>query len=199
MKRIFIVRHGETEWNSVRRLQGHADIGLSEEGERQVLRLKPVIDRLAPDHVIASDLARASRTAELLGYPAGGRTEQLREMDLGEWTGALISDIRQREPDNYLAWRTGLFDPPGSEVWESVCRRAQDAVTAALKASDRLLVVCHDGIVRALIHSLVGVGLQKIGPAGPASLSVILIADDGQGRLEIFNHHPDGPILGASV
>jgi broad specificity phosphatase PhoE len=93
VKRLLLVRHGESEWNAVRRLQGQADIGLSPKGEAQALALAPIIAQLAPDRVITSDLRRARRTADLLGYPNATSEAGLREVDVGEWTGMEIAHI----------------------------------------------------------------------------------------------------------
>ena len=77
MKRILLVRHGESEWNAVRRLQGQADIDLSQKGRRQAAALAPVVEGLAPDLVLTSDLKRAADTAALLGYPQAVREQFL--------------------------------------------------------------------------------------------------------------------------
>ena len=77
--RLLLVRHGETEWNAARRLQGQADIALSDRGRDQARRLRPVIEALRPDRVVTSDLLRAAETfvdlvAVTLGVPRGERT-----------------------------------------------------------------------------------------------------------------------------
>ena len=79
MKRLFLVRHGESEWNAVRRLQGQADISLSAKGEAQATALASTVAQLAPDRVVTSDLRRAYQTASLLGYPDAQRDHRLRE------------------------------------------------------------------------------------------------------------------------
>ena len=82
MKRVLLVRHGESAWNASRRLQGQADIALLARGEEQARLLRPVIAALEPDKVVCSDLARARKTAELLGISPSTLYRRLREYDL---------------------------------------------------------------------------------------------------------------------
>lgn len=128
MKRIILVRHGESAWNSVRRLQGQADIGLSARGEAQATALRATIEAMRPDHVIASDLLRARHTAALLGYPHAQLSPALREIDVGDWTGRAIGDLMAEDQDAYLGWRAGTYAPRGGERWQEF----RDRVTAGL-------------------------------------------------------------------
>ena len=192
MKRILIVRHGATEWTEAARLQGHTDVDLSEHGVMQAQRLMPIIRELSPDLAIVSDLMRARRTAELLGFPNAERTAALREMHLGSWTGETVPEILVREPENYLAWRHGTFDPPGGERWVDMCRRAETVVREKLVHAERLFVVCHDVIIRALLRTLVGLHPRQITSTRPASLTIVKIRNEEEVALEIFNYHPDG-------
>ncbi|MGB3338157.1 MAG: histidine phosphatase family protein [Devosia sp.] len=198
MKRLLLVRHGESEWNAVRRLQGQADIGLSLRGEAQALALAPTIAQLVPDIVITSDLRRARRTAELLGYADARGHAALREVDVGEWTGLEIARLMSDQPEAYREWRAGTFAPPGGEVWTDFSNRTVAATRAAFESADRLLVVCHGGVVRALLQALLGLPPKRIIPVGPASLTILAHkADESDMRLEVFNFTPGGVVLDA--
>src|SRR5690606_9626425 len=105
MKRLMIVRHGESEWNADRRLQGQADIALSPKGRSQAQALIPVIAGLNPDRTICSDLERAHDTAKLLGIADADCLTELREINVGDWTGRPIEDIRTSESAAYQGWR----------------------------------------------------------------------------------------------
>lgn len=87
LKRLLLIRHGETEWNAIRRLQGQQDIELSTNGCVQARALAPMVARLSPDVAFTSDLRRARDTAELLGHSNAGLRVGLREQSLGEWQG----------------------------------------------------------------------------------------------------------------
>jgi probable phosphoglycerate mutase len=197
MKRLMIVRHGESEWNADRRLQGQADIALSPRGREQAEALRASIERLAPDHTICSDLKRAHDTALLLGADDAHCMPGLREIDVGEWTGQAIGDIRARDPEGYRGWRAGTHTPPGGEAWAAFLARTNAAVVDALKSHERLLVVCHGGVIRALLEHLIALPPHRIIPVGPASLSILAEHGAGDMRLELFNYSPTGPILDA--
>lgn len=198
MKRMLLVRHGESEWNAVRRLQGQADIGLSAKGEAQARALVPTVEQLAPDLVITSDLRRARHTAELLGYPDARCETGLREVNVGDWTGEEIARITADQPDAYRGWRAGTFAPPGGEDWADFCTRTVGVTQEAFASSDRLLVICHGGVIRALLQTLLDLSPRRIIPVGPASLT-ILASKPGENdmRLEVFNYSPSGPVLDA--
>lgn len=198
MKRLLLVRHGESEWNAVRRLQGQADIALSPKGEAQARALAPIVAQLSPDRVVTSDLRRARHTAELLGFPDAIHEPGLREVDVGDWTGEAIASIIAAEPDNYRGWRAGTFAPPGGEMWADFCARTAKATHEAARSADRLLVICHGGVIRALLQTLLELSPRRIIPVGPASLT-ILASKPGEDamRLEVFNFAPGGPVLDA--
>lgn len=197
MKRIFLVRHGESEWNSVRRLQGQADIDLSARGVAQAEALRPVIEAMAPDHVVTSDLLRARKTAALLGFDDAIRSEEFREIDVGDWTGQAIADLIAADGEAYRGWRAGTFVPPRGETWHDFRSRAVNALTDACNVTrDRLLVVCHGGVIRALLDGLLGLPPKRIIPVGPASVTVLALSDQNF-RLESFNFNPQGPVLDA--
>lgn len=83
--RLLLVRHGQSEWNAGRVLQGQADVPLSDLGRAQAAALAPTIAALAPDRAVTSDLQRAAATAAILGYPDARPDPALREIDVGVW------------------------------------------------------------------------------------------------------------------
>jgi probable phosphoglycerate mutase len=197
--RLLLVRHGQSEWNAARRLQGQADIALSETGRAQARRLRPVIEGLAPGHAIASDLARAWETAELIGAGQAVPTPSLREINVGDWSGASIDELIARDREAYLGWRAGTHAPAGGELWPDFRARTVAAIEAAREAGGAsLLAVCHGGVIRALLEHYLGLAPRQIVPVGPASLTAIRLEPNGQGaRLELFNYVPGQPELQA--
>ena len=195
--RLLLVRHGESEWNAARRLQGQADIALSERGREQARRLRPLIEGLAPDLCVSSDLARAAETARLLGAERARLTPALREIDVGRWTGEAIAEIVSREPEAYAGWRAGTHAPEGGETWAAFRARAAQAVAAAAQGRRHLLVVCHGGVIRALLDHFLALAPARIVPVGPASLTALRLDGAGAARLELFNFTPGQPDLAA--
>lgn len=197
MKRILLVRHGETEWNATRRLQGQADIALNDHGRDQARALAHVVRSLAPDAVVTSDLIRARETAALLGYPGARPDPLLREQNLGAWTGVAISDIRVATPQHYLDWRAGSFAPEGGDLWSDFRARVAMALQTALDQAEKTaLLVCHGGVIRALLDATLDLAPSRIIPVGPGSLTV-LAYPQGLPRLEAFNVSGGAPELNA--
>ncbi|MEJ6395828.1 histidine phosphatase family protein [Gymnodinialimonas sp. 2305UL16-5] len=190
--RVLLVRHGQSEWNATRRLQGQADISLSELGRAQARALRPVIAEIGPCRSVSSDLARVRETADQIGAVEPRFDSGLRENDLGDWTGRDIDDIQAEDAAAFQGWRAGTATPPGGETWAAFSNRAS-AVIEAERATpcDNLLVVCHGGVVRALLQHYLGLPPAHIIPVAPASLTAFQLSDDKPARLELFNYRPD--------
>src|SRR5215472_9333559 len=103
---VYLVRHGETEWNLVRRYQGWGDSPLTERGLAQaeaVGRVLAEISAATTAQIISSPLGRARRTAEIIGSALGNRApilleERLKEISIGAWDGLLRDEIEAIEP-----------------------------------------------------------------------------------------------------
>ena len=193
--RLILVRHGETVWNAERRLQGHADAPLSERGIAQVQRsARFFADGYAPGLIVASDLSRACHTAELLGFSGFATDRRLREMDLGEWTGRWIAEIEASEQGAYRDWRLGSYTPPRGEGWEAFKDRVGEAVTDAIGRSEGdVVIVTHEGVVRAACDLLVGLEPSVLSPIVPAAITIFNITHSAQSykaRLVTFNFAP---------
>ena len=148
MKRLLLVRHGESTWNADGRWQGQADPPLSELGKRQAVAAAPAVAALGVDVVVSSSLERARRTAELLA-PGGIDVtveSDLRERNAGEWTGLTRVEIEERFPGSLAARRS----PPGFEDDDALLARvlpALDRLLARLPAEGVALVVTHGGVI----------------------------------------------------
>ena len=196
--RLLLVRHGQSEWNPARRLQGQADIGLSQLGKSQADALRPVIEGIRPCRPISSDLQRASETAQCISVTEAKLTHAMRKIDVGNWTGRTIEDIRDEDETAYQAWRAGTAAPSGGESWESFVARVSNAIEQERSAPCRnLLVVFHGGVIRALLQYFVGLDPAHIIPVAPASLSAVRLGNGKPPRLELFNYLPDTFEFGA--
>lgn len=199
--RLMLVRHGESEWNKQRLLQGQADVALSAQGRDQAAALGPTVKGLDPDFVVASDLARVRDTATLMGFSGFNIDAQLREIDVGVWQGRQIEELRGEDPDAYLGWRAGTYAPENGEMWNVFQARVMAAVGALLDAGNtRPLVVAHGGVIRAILDAFLGLTPSQIIPVSPASLTVVRLKHEMgalNGRLELFNFRPSGPVFDA--
>lgn len=196
--RLLLVRHGQSEWNAARRLQGQADVGLSEVGERQADALRPTIETIGHCRAISSDLERVRATADRIGAVEPAFTEDLREIDVGDWTGRSIDEIRAEDETAYQGWRAGTSAAPGGEAWADFVERVAGAVEAERRAPcENLLVVCHGGVIRAILQRYVGLEPAHVIPVAPASLSALRLGNGKPPRLELFNYLPDSLDFGA--
>ena len=179
--RLILVRHGESEWNALGRVQGQADPGLSEAGRAEARLLAPLVAAMAPEVVVTSDLRRAAETGALVCSMASTTDPRWRESAMGEWTGRAAAELYADPRGRFAAWREGRADPPGGESWEAVCDRVADAARS-LRASGaaRVLVVTHGGPVRAACAVLAGLAPDHLVPVPNASMTVIELAHGGE-------------------
>lgn len=159
---ISLIRHGETPWNRIGRWQGHADPGLTREGVEQARALALVLAREHARHpwsrLYASDLARARVTAsliaEVLALPVS-LDRRLRELDVGAWSGLTRDEIVVRDAERLLAFERGDPEvrPGGGETRVEIRERSHAFVCtmAERHAGERILVVTHLGVIRALV------------------------------------------------
>lgn len=156
--RILLIRHGETAWNVERRVQGHLDIPLNGEGERQARLLGAALADEPIDVIVSSDLGRALQTAEAVAATRGMAITldpQLRERSYGGFEGLLHSEIAARFPAEFAAWEARDVDaplPPGrhpGETFRQFYRRATGAILAhaAAHPGKTVALVCHGGVL----------------------------------------------------
>ena len=151
MTRLLLVRHGESEWNAIGRWQGWADPPLTELGLEQARLAARAVGGV--DLVVASDLERAWRTAEVIAAEIGVgpvlRTEALRERNAGPWTGLTRAQINEQWP----GWIDDGTRPEGYESDEAVLARALPLLRS-LDGPDEALVVTHGGLIGAVERHL---------------------------------------------
>jgi broad specificity phosphatase PhoE len=163
--RLFIARHGETDWNRVGRWQGNTDIPLSEVGRAQARAMAASLRGKGIATVHASDLLRASETATIiaseLGIAGCGVDARLRERGFGCFEGLTRDECAERYPD---AWAAYMADrratPPGGEPHADVAARMLAALTVIASArrdeGGATLVISHGGAIRAFMHAVTG-------------------------------------------
>lgn len=186
--RLILLRHGETLWNQEKRLQGHDDTPLTERGIHQAQAIVPMIRQLNPTKVVASDLGRARQTAEIIGYPDALLDANLRELDMGAWTGLRKPDLLRDMPDLYHAWRAGSYAPQGGEMFGDFSARIGKAMHYwAGQCDDALLAVVHSGVIRAACHALLGLSPRHLLPVTQGTLTIFRMDEGRPTRLEAYN------------
>jgi probable phosphoglycerate mutase len=175
---LILIRHGETAWNAERRLQGHLDIALNLEGERQAAALAGALRHEKFDLIVSSDLQRARQTADAVAARHDLPVQldpALRERCYGGFEGLLYADIEQRFPVEFAAWQGRDIDsalPPGVNRGESF-REFNERVTtaihrwAAAHPGKTLALVAHGGVLECAHRAALGMPLET-----PRSFSV---------------------------
>ena len=161
MATLFLVRHGQTDWNAQRRWQGHADPPLNDAGRAEARALAKRLAGTGLKRVYASDLARARETAEIVGAALGLPVEidaRLREVDVGEWSGLTMAEIEERFPEGLERRRAGGTGWAQGEQFEAMGERVLEALRdiAARDSGESALVVTHGGPIRAVATAVRG-------------------------------------------
>ena len=164
--RVYLVRHGETEWSRDRRFCGTSDPPLTERGERQARALARRLLGEPIGRILTSPRGRATRTAAVLGDTLGLPVEivpLLGEANFGGWEGLTREEIAARFPEVWGAWqmRPDVVSPPGGETAPQTWRRAERAFRQILLKNDRpLLVVAHRTLNRIYLSRVLGLPLR---------------------------------------
>jgi broad specificity phosphatase PhoE len=196
---ILLARHGESDWNVEQRWQGHADRPLTERGRAQAEALAVRLDEFPLTAVYASDLLRASATARVVAerrdLPVVLRRD-LREVDVGDWSGLTRAELEARDPESIRRWLEGEKGWDGGESYEEMARRVVRTVTeiAAAHPGEHVLAVTHGGCVRAVHARALGITFhahRRSAPVEPnARLSAVAVED---GAIRLL-HLPDRPV-----
>jgi len=161
MTQIFLARHGETEWNAIRRVQGWTDIPLSAKGVAQAKALGKRLENVPLSAVYSSDLSRAletARPAALYHQLSPIPLPDMREKSFGEWEGLTQCDLERNYPElwhRYHHERDMNAIVPGGETWPQVQARIRSALHLILDqhpgSDDCVLVVGHGGSGRIIL------------------------------------------------
>lgn len=179
---FLLIRHARTHWNVRRRIQGQQDTPLTPEGIRQAETWGQRLKDFGIVHILTSDLGRAVKTARLINGTLNVSIEKdprLREQDWGEWTGLTMASVRSSHPEALEAEKAApwAFQPPGGEdrlrMVSRACRSLEE--TAGQRPGERVLVVCHEGVIKGLIHFLAAgqTALQRVSRIRPYHLHVL--------------------------
>ncbi|HEY0065686.1 MAG TPA: histidine phosphatase family protein [Telluria sp.] len=187
---IVLIRHGETAWNAERRLQGHIDIALNEEGLRQAQALAAALAGERFDAIVASDLQRAHQTAQALARVQGMAVHTdpgLRERCYGGFEGLLYAEIEARFPAEFAAWQARDIDsvmPPGARLAESFRQFYQRSMHcilgwAARHPGQTLALVAHGGVLECAYRGAMGLSLEtpRDFPVRNASINRFSVSD----------------------
>ncbi len=163
MTRIYLVRHGTTEWNREEIFRGRADCRLNETGEAEARALAGYFQEVPLEGIYSSPLCRALETARAIAEAKGIHPvadPAFLDMDFGEWQGLPLREVKSRYPDLYRDWRerpqTVVF--PSGENLSQVRTRAWKGLERLVQANleKTILIVSHRVVTKILICAALG-------------------------------------------
>lgn len=192
--RICLVRHGETEWNAERRIQGQIDIGLNAIGQGQAAAAGRWLKGAGIAALYSSDLKRAWTTALAIGVALGltpSAAPEMRERRYGVFEGLTYAEAREKHPAGYAAFegRNADYDFENGESLKAMYTRVTDKLQriAAAHPGQNVVIVLHGGVLDVINRFVRGNSLETprdflIPNAGINWISVL----DGHWHLETW-------------
>lgn len=162
-KTLYLARHGQTEWNVERRMQGRHDSPLTAHGRRQAETNGRFLARQSITRMYASPLGRVRSTVDIMHPHIGASIqfdERLTEWDSGEWSSHLYTELSWRWPEAFAEWEADRFNirPPNGENYPDMLVRARSVLSAIDRdPAPNIAIVSHGMIARALLAALLDI------------------------------------------
>lgn len=161
--RFGLLRHGQTEWNKLKKIQGACDSPLTSLGREQIKKWSLFLKKYKWDRILASDLGRVRETVSILNRELGlpvEYTAQLREQAWGDWEGMTIAHVKKTFSEDLdrrvqMGW---AFSAPNGESRQDVRDRTMSVLSEAAEKwpCQNILTVCHQGVVKSILYSIAG-------------------------------------------
>jgi broad specificity phosphatase PhoE len=172
LPRLFLARHGDTEWTDKRRKTGRTDLPLNERGEERARQIGERLHQFSYAQVFTSPLQRASRTCVLAGFGDVAHADSdLVEWDYGSFEGKLTADIDKDRP----GWELFRDGCPGGEMPQDVAQRADRFISRVLNADGDVLAFSSGHIIRMIAARWLGLppAAGRFFYCRPASVGVL--------------------------
>jgi probable phosphoglycerate mutase len=172
LPKLYLARHGDTDWTDSRRKTGRTDLPLNERGEQRARQLGDRLQQFSFAHVFTSPLQRASRTCALAGFANVAEVNSdLVEWDYGPFEGKTTADIQQDQPD----WELFRVGCPGGESPLDVAQRADRFISRVLAADGDVLAFSSGHIIRMIAARWLGLppGAGRFFFCRPASVNLL--------------------------
>lgn len=182
MTTLYLLRHGQSEWNVLHKVQGQEDTALTERGIEQAGMAAERLKDEKIDIIYSSDLRRAYDTAEIVGNKLNldvNKLESIREVHFGVWQGLDLDTIKKEHGDDYKLWRT---EPHNLNIKDAenlhtlrdrVLKDIQNLVSE--NPGKKILLVSHGAAIKALILGILDIDISKYNKltVGNVGLSII--------------------------
>jgi probable phosphoglycerate mutase len=199
-RKIVLVRHGRTEWNATKRIQGQLQVELDDVGRAQAASVAPVVAALGPALLWSSDLVRARVTAEYFAAATGldiVADLRLREFHLGERQGLTHREYAELAPAEFESFRTGQWQHvPGAEKVQEVADRFVACLrdlAAALGPDGTGVAVSHGAAIRVGVVAFLGWPLEQahdLRALGNCSRVELVEREGGRWAMSAYNLTP---------
>ncbi|WP_432800410.1 histidine phosphatase family protein [Poriferisphaera sp. WC338] len=145
-QRVYLVRHGQTEWSLSGKHTGKSDIPLTDAGRKNAAKLHPVLAHLNFEMVLCSPLSRARETAKLAGFEEAITEPNLIEWDYGEYDGVTTAEIRKTIP----GWTVFTHACPDGETTDQVGHRVDQVIEKVRHCRGDAILFAHGHVLRVL-------------------------------------------------
>jgi broad specificity phosphatase PhoE len=196
MVRLYLIRHGETDWNRNQRVMGQLDIPLNKTGKAQAVRTAEFLASESLSAIYASDSSRAWETALHISEKqklTPIRTPELRELMYGRWEGLTREEVIEKFPEEYAERLNNPFEfcPTGGESRRQLFERASkklDEIFARHKnKKEKIALVSHGGTCRVMVGFIAGINGWGRFAIDNCSISVIDELEDGTREVSLVN------------
>ena len=196
MVRLYITRHGETKWNTEKRLQGWLNSPLTEKGILQGNLLHNAVKMYKISKIYSSPSERALKTAKAARGNLDIEIEimdELKEMNMGNWEGKTLTEIKEKEPENFENYWTKphLFVKNSGEDFTDLLMRTKKAVARILKDNHEgdILIVTHGVTLKSLLSEFTEEDFYKFWTrpvVDQASISMVEIDENNHGTIKLY-------------
>jgi len=188
--KICLIRHGETDWNSVGKFQGREDIPLNKAGIKQIQRTSNYLKKSKWDEIISSPLTRAKMSAEIIRKQIGLRKIH-EEIDFIERDLGKISGMTQEEADR--SFPDGNYE--GIEPLEKLHDRSMNALIKWVKEFNEknIIIMTHGATINSILTKLSG-GAIKMGKAIPKNAFITLLEKQGDTINIVFHNREESEL-----
>ena len=195
--KIYMMRHGETDWNIIRRLQGRSDIPLNEEGRRLARVTAEALADVPFTRIYTSPLIRAKETAMII---KGNRDipvieeERIQEISFGAFEGFICAEDNYTIPDpdfiNFFKNPEKYVAPDGAEEIETLCNRTtdflQELVHTTAYRDDIILISTHGAALRGLLSSVTMNSVAEFWKGGVHKNCAVTILEVIDGKINLL-------------
>ncbi|MEA4847321.1 MAG: histidine phosphatase family protein [Clostridiaceae bacterium] len=187
MTRLYLARHGETEWNRNGMVQGRTDVELSPKGIIQAELLAKRLLKEKIDVIYSSSLKRALKTAEIIaGYKQCEiiESDKYHEICFGPWEGMTLTEVKEKYSEHFRVYREDPvnFKLPGAETFMDLTERTYNAIIeiVSLHKGSNILLVSHGAAIKAAIIRILGMDIidYKKFRIDNASISILEFSED---------------------